>query len=97
MKLTRPMLWGSILGALAGVAATVLSIFQYDSEAISLGQVIGIGLAFGVPVTTVGGALAGWIWGKVLPERGATKAEAPATSARTAVGSRPNDRTGGRR
>ncbi len=91
------MLWGSVLGALAGVAATIFSIFEYDSEKISLGQVVGVGLAFGVPVTTVGGAFAGWIWGKIFPEQGAAKIPPPTTSTRSGVGSRPNDRRGGQR
>ena len=97
MKLTRPMLWGSVLGALAGVAATIFSVFQYDSEQTSLGQLVGVGLAFGVPVTTVGGALAGWGWGKIFPTQGDVAVPTPTTPAQSRIGSRPNDRRRGRR
>jgi hypothetical protein len=69
MRLTRPMLTGAALGFLVGVAFTVLSLFQYDPEEVSAGQLIVAGLVIGVPISVVGGVFVGWVWGRVFRQR----------------------------
>jgi hypothetical protein len=60
------MLWGALLGALVGVAGTVISLFQLDRDEITVGETVAAGLLIGVPVTTVAGILAGWLWGALF-------------------------------
>ncbi len=66
MRLTRPMLWGGVLGAIVGIAGTVISLFQYDSQATTAIETAAVGLLVGVPVTTIAGVLLGLLWGAVF-------------------------------
>ncbi|MEX0762487.1 MAG: hypothetical protein WD208_01070 [Dehalococcoidia bacterium] len=62
MRLSRGMLAGGMLGAVLGVAFTVLSLFQYDSERTTVGEVVAVGLLIGVPISMLAGVIGGWIW-----------------------------------
>ncbi len=95
MKLTRSMMWGSVLGALGGVAATLISVFQFDTSTetgTSLGQVVAVGLLIGVPVTTVGGAFAGWVWDMIFNRKPSVASAEPTQSKTTEVGSSQSGR-----
>lgn len=62
MRLSRGMLAGGMLGAVLGIAFTVLSLFQYDSERTTAGEVVAVGLLIGVPISMLAGVIGGWIW-----------------------------------
>ena len=46
---------------MAGLAA-----LQYDRDATTLGQVLGVSLALGLPIAVSVGALAGFIWERLF-------------------------------
>lgn len=46
--------------------AAVISLFQFEGEGTTAGEVLAVGLLVGVPVTTVAGAATGWLWGVVF-------------------------------
>mgnify|MGYP001580597941 CR=1 FL=1 len=95
MRLSRPMLWGAVFGAFAGVAGTIISIFQFDTEASTRGEIVAAGLLIGVPVAMAGGAGAGWVWGLFFGSIGGNE-QHPVTDGRSAAGksSLPRDQVG---
>ena len=56
------MLAGAGLGAIVGVAATIISLFRIDTSQTSVGEALLVGLLIGLPIAVVGGVLAGWVW-----------------------------------
>ena len=56
------MLAGAGLGAIVGVAATIISLFRIDTSQTSAGEALLVGLLIGLPIAVVGGVLAGWVW-----------------------------------
>ena len=68
------MLAGAGLGAIVGVAATVISLFRIDPAQTGIGELtsgraLAVGLLIGLPVAVVGGVLAGWIWDLITRPR----------------------------
>ncbi len=53
---------GAIVGMAVGIGSMLISVFQYDSDEVSLGFVIATGVFIGVPVATMLGAAAGAVW-----------------------------------
>lgn len=66
MTLSKSMMAGAGLGALVGLAGTVISLFRIDPAQTSVGEALMVGLLIGMPITVVGGVLAGWVWDKLL-------------------------------
>jgi hypothetical protein len=95
MRLSQPMLWGAVFGAFAGVAGTIISIFQFDSTESTRGEIVAAGLLIGVPVAMAGGAGAGWVWGLFFKKDGSSD-QRPATGRQRAAreGSAPRDQVG---
>lgn len=91
MRLSRPMLWGAVCGAFAGVAGTVISVFQFDREASTAGEIVAAGLLIGVPVAMAGGAVVGWVWGLFFGSIGGGD-QPPAASGQSAAGNSPEPR-----
>ena len=65
MRLSKSMMAGAGLGAVVGVAGTVISLFRIDPAQTSVGEALMVGLMIGMPITVVGGVLAGWVWDKI--------------------------------
>ena len=63
------MLAGAGLGAIVGVAATVISLFRIDTSQTSVGEALLVGLLIGLPIAVVGGVLAGWVWDLITRPR----------------------------
>ena len=62
MRLSKSMMAGAGLGAIVGVAGTVISLFRFDPAQTSMGEALAVGMLIGLPITVVGGVLAGWVW-----------------------------------
>ena len=69
MRLSKNMLAGAGLGAIVGVAATVISLFRIDPAQTGIGEALAVGLLIGLPVAVVGGVLAGWVWDLITRPR----------------------------
>ena len=69
MRLSKNMLAGAGLGAIVGVAATVISLFRIDTSQTSVGEALLVGLLIGLPIAVVGGVLAGWVWDLITRPR----------------------------
>ena len=88
MRLSRSMLWGAALGALAGVAATLISLFQFDRKETTATEVLAVGLLVGVPVTTATGTLAGCVWSLFFGGKVSSAPEGETSNQRGQVGQR---------
>ncbi len=66
MRLGKQALIGAVLGFAVGVAFTIVSVFRYDAEETTLGEVVGAGLLIGVPVAVILGTLAGHLLGRLV-------------------------------
>ena len=66
MRLGKQALIGAGLGFAVGVAFTIVSVFRYDAEETTLGEVVGAGLLIGVPVAVILGTLAGHLLGRLV-------------------------------
>lgn len=53
---------GAGLGFVLGVAFTIISLFQFNDEETSAGEVAMVGLLIGMPIAVVGGVFLGWLW-----------------------------------
>ncbi len=62
MRLSRNMMAGAGLGFVLGVAFTIISLFQFNEEETSPGEVVAVGLLIGLPLAVVGGVFLGWLW-----------------------------------
>ncbi len=62
MRLGRFTMTGAIVGMAVGLGSTLISVFQYNPDEVSLGTVIATGIFIGVPVGTMLGAAAGAVW-----------------------------------
>ena len=69
MRLSKSMMAGAGLGAVVGVAGTVISLFRIDPSQTSVGDALVAGLMIGLPITVVGGVLAGWVWDLIMRPR----------------------------
>ncbi len=66
MRLSNATLVGGALGFLVGLLMAGLAALQYDRDATTLGQVLGVSLALGLPIAVSVGALAGFIWERLF-------------------------------
>lgn len=85
------MLWGAGLGVLAGLAGTVISMFQVKSGEATRGELVAAGLLVGVPLATVAGAGAGWVWGLFFGTGNAEPTAPSPAPPRDGVGQRQGD------
>ena len=69
MRIGRSALVGALLGLFVGLAYTGITLFQFDRTEFTTGELLVAGFAVAVPVSILGGFVAGWAWSLIFDRR----------------------------